>query len=227
MASLDVAKAFDSVTHPTLKQTMTIRGFPQLMIDYVMSSYKNSTTRFSFDGRLSDIVRPTCGVKQGDHLSLILFNLVMDRMIRGLSPDIGVNVGGNKFNGLLFADDLLLFASTPKGLQLSLDHVHSYLKNCGLLINNNKSFTLSIKAFAKQKKTAVTTSGAFMCGRHKLPSISRQDTFSYLGIPFTPEGKSFSRPNLQFSKAISKITKAPLKPSLLLGLSSCLVFTIC
>lgn len=212
MASLDVAKAFDSVTHNALRQTMIIRGFPPSMINYIMNTYRTSSTRLTFEGWQSDAVRPNCGVKQGDPLSPILFNLVMDRMVRKLPQEIGIGVGCDHFSALVFADDLLLFAETPEGLQQNLNLVHSYLKDCGLNINTTKSFSLSILALGKQKLTVVDKSRKFMCGRHDLPPIDREKQFSYLGIPFTAEGKCLARPDVKLTTQLDKITKAPLKP---------------
>jgi len=60
-------------------------------------------------------------VKQGDPLSPILFNLVIDRLLRAFPNEIGTKVGNAMTTADAFADDLFLLAETRMGLQLLLD----------------------------------------------------------------------------------------------------------
>lgn len=57
-------------------------------------------------------MRPTTGVKQGDPLSPLLFNLVIDRLLRSLPEEIGATLGEGQINAIAFADDLILLANT-------------------------------------------------------------------------------------------------------------------
>jgi len=72
-------------------------------------------------GWKSDPIRPTCGVKQGDPMSPIIFNMVMDRLLKQLPVDLGTKVGELVVKAAAFADDLVLFASTPLGLPFLLN----------------------------------------------------------------------------------------------------------
>lgn len=83
LASLDIRKAFDSVTHTTIIDTMESMGLPQPMVSYIKYIYDGSSTSLKCNGWASkEKIHPTCGVKQGDPLSPIMFNMIMDRMIR-------------------------------------------------------------------------------------------------------------------------------------------------
>ena len=112
----------------------------------------------------------------------------MDRLVRSLPTEIGCEIDECMFNSLAFADDLVLFGSTPEGLQILIDHTKKILKSCGLQINLSKCITISIKAQQKQKKTIVMQRSFSICGR-ELPALKRTDTWKYLGIGFSPEGK--------------------------------------
>lgn len=212
MASIDISKAFDSVSHKTLRETLIIMGLPGGMTDYIMNSYERSTTTLSFDGWSSHEIHPTCGVKQGDPLSPLIFNMVIDRMIRRIPPQVGSHIGNIEYNALMFADDMLLFAQTPMGLQSSLDFVSEFLLKCGLSINRGKSFTLCMKNIPNLKKSVIDARQKFVCNGAQLPSLTREDEFKYLGIPFTPEGRTTIRPDIKLKGAINLLTKAPLKP---------------
>lgn len=45
-----------------------------------------------------------------------------------------------------------------------------------------------------------------------MPALRREDEWKYLGIPFTPEGRSKSSETEQIKTSLEKLTKAPLKP---------------
>jgi len=78
-----------------------------------MDTYLRSTTIFCCNNWSSKKVQPTCGVKQGDPMSPIIFNMIIDRMIKKLPEDIGTRIRESTINAAAFADDLLLFATTP------------------------------------------------------------------------------------------------------------------
>lgn len=106
VASLDIAKAFDSVSHDTIGETLEIMGIPS-MKTYIVDVYQQSTTALYCNTWSSGRIQPTCGVKQGDPMSPMIFNMIMDRMLRKLPNDIGTRIGELTINAAAFADDLL------------------------------------------------------------------------------------------------------------------------
>jgi len=212
MASLDVAKAFDSVTHNAIIDILRSAGVPVQMTDYIAGIYEKSTTRLYCYNWESQSIHPTCGVKQGDPLSPIIFNLVIDRLFSKLPSEIGLKMGEVSLNAIGFADDLVLFATTPKGLQTLLDTAASYLQNCGLCVNAAKCFTVVLRNVPKEKKSVVEAKRTFSCLDRKIPALKRSDEWKYLGVPFTPEGRLMGNPLVQLRKDLNILTTAPLKP---------------
>lgn len=212
VASLDVAKAFDSVSHTAIRETLAEMGLPQEMVRYIMNIYAESTTRLCCGSWTSDTIKPTCGVKQGDPMSPIIFNMVFDRMLRKLPTDVGAKVGDLEINAAAFADDLLLFASTPMGLQRLLDTSMGFLEKCGLQVNTTKCMTIALRNVPHEKKTVVDRSAVFLRGDNILPSLKRSDEWQYLGVPFTPEGRAKVNVTQGLRVSLEKLTKAPLKP---------------
>ncbi|CAL7932763.1 unnamed protein product, partial [Xylocopa violacea] len=160
LASVDIRKAFDSVTH-------------QAILDALVSR---------------------------------------DRLLRSIPKEIGVDVSGEHHNALAFADDLVLVASTPQGLQQTLDLTTDYLAQCGLAINTGKSFTVAIRNVPHLKKSVVDSKVRFRCAGALLPAMRREDEWKYLGVPFTPEGRVTCNPEQQLQEAIAKLSRAALKP---------------
>lgn len=212
MASLDVSKAFDSVSHDAIEAALTNIGVPAPMVRYLARVYQGSLTYLEGDGWTSAPIHPQRGVRQGDPLSPIIFNIVMNQLLRGIPDDIGVRIGGTLVNAVAFADDLLLFASTPAGLQHLINDTAKYLQSCGMTINSAKSLTLSIISSPHLKKTAVDAEALFTCDGQRLQPLKRSDEWKYLGVYFTPEGRSRCRPVTMIRPLLEALTRAPLKP---------------
>jgi len=98
MVSLDIAKAFDSVSHATIRETLMVMGLPDGMVEYIADVYARSTTFLSCNTWISNKVQPTCDVKQDDPMSPVIFNIIMDRVLRTLSEDVGAKVGDLTLN---------------------------------------------------------------------------------------------------------------------------------
>lgn len=212
MASIDVSKAFDAITHPAIRSTLESLGIPQPMVRYLSGVYAGCKTRLEGDGWTSKAFHPARGVRQGDPLSPIIFNAVTHRLLQKLPNEIGTDLGDTKVNAAAFADDLLLFATTPAGLQELIDTTARFLGECGMTINVNKSMTVSIKASAHLKKTAVDENAIFVCDGRRLPALSRSKEWRYLGVMFTPEGRSKYQPAQIVRPLLNNLTTAPLKP---------------
>ena len=119
LAFLDVSKAFDSVSHDSIFLAAASAGIPQPLVRYIRSVYTGSTTRLRVNGEMSQDIMVRRGVRQGDPLSPVLFNSVVDLALRQIDQEIGISVGTETLSCLAFADDLVLLATTPKGCRHS------------------------------------------------------------------------------------------------------------
>ena len=66
------------------------------------------------------------GVQQGCPLSIILFNIYIEEMIREAIKETteGIKEGGKLTNALRFADDQAMIAASQKGLQRMMDRLN-------------------------------------------------------------------------------------------------------
>lgn len=213
VASLDVAKAFDSVSHEAIFAALKASGVPQSMISYMRFVYKKSCTRLYFNKDTSDKIRPTCGVKQGDPMSPVIFNCLINQLVRRIPDEIGTQIpGGPRLNILAFADDIVLIASTQQGLQQLINTSTQFLEKCSLKINTNKSHTIAIKNVPHDKRSVVDEKTTFNCLGRSLVALKRTDEWRYLGVKFSPSGTVRVNLKERLLEQLEKLTRAPLKP---------------
>lgn len=209
IATLDLRKAFDSVAHKTIVETITALGCPKHFVDYINALYTDSRTTLQY-GSLDTILKVNQGVLQGDPISPLLFNAVMDRAIRRIPEDVGYRINGKIFNCVAYADDIILVASTKRGLQDAIDALTSCLASFGLRTNHEKSSTLSLVPSGKEKKMKVIEESQFVIDDVHLHAIGVVETWKYLGVMFS--GSKTSERELSLAADLEKISKAPLKP---------------
>ena len=119
VAFIDLRKAFDSVSHDTIVRAAIRLGVPAPLVGYLRVYYQRSSTRL-FD---SDMV-VTNGVRQGGPLSPLLFNAVLHEAICAVEIRmVGYVMNDHHFQVMAFADDMVLVASTARGLQTQTDVV--------------------------------------------------------------------------------------------------------
>jgi hypothetical protein len=78
LISLDAKKAFDSVDHRYIEETLIAYGFGKGFIDIFKLLYKDLTARILVNGFLTEAIKIGRGVKQGDALSCAIFIICID-----------------------------------------------------------------------------------------------------------------------------------------------------
>lgn len=209
LATLDLRKAFDSVTHKTIIDTIRAMGCPKPFVGYIEMLYKDSETLLQY-GSVNTKINVKRGVLQGDPISPLLFNAVMDRAIKQLPPEIGYEINGLNFNCIAYADDIILVATTKEGLQALIDALTNSLASFGLMTNHAKSSTLSLVPSGRQKKIKVVTEPQFKVNDQYLKAIGVLDVWKYLGIYFKGVDAAGCRKDLEAH--LDRVDRAPLKP---------------
>lgn len=125
--SLDINKAFDTLSWPYLIQVLKRYGFGASFTRWVSAIYDSPQAKVKYCGFESSIFPITRGTRQGCPLSPLLFILALEPLAEAIRshPDIaGVEVAGISHKLSLFADDILLTITKPR---ISLPNLLSLL----------------------------------------------------------------------------------------------------
>ena len=216
---LDVSKAFDSVPHDSIKRALKRNGCPSDLIDLISDQYENIRTRIVYGKENSDEIFLHRGVKQGDPMSSILFNLVIDELFEIIGDHFGYEIEGvGSVNARAFADDLALISGSEIGMQQLLSTTEKFLSARGLDLNVKKCVAICLRKAGKAKKSQIADSSVrnppcFMVNREPIRLLGVNDQCKYLGIQYTPLGAVDPRVAVSKLKlALTSLSKAPLKP---------------
>ncbi|KAK0155407.1 LINE-1 retrotransposable element ORF2 protein [Merluccius polli] len=175
MCFVDLEKAFDRVPRGVLWGVLREYGVSDPLIRAVRSLYDRCQSLVRIAGNKSDLFPVRVGLRQGCPLSPILFIIFMDRISRHVE---GVRFGDLRIGSLLFADDVVLMASSDRDLQLSLDRFAAECEAVGMRISTSKSESMVLN----RKRVECT----LRVGDEILPQV---EEFKYLGVLFTSEGR--------------------------------------
>ncbi|EFA81385.1 Pol [Heterostelium album PN500] len=144
----DFNKAFDSISHGSIRRTLLHVGTPIHLVELIMNMISGSTAQVLVNGFLTDPIALNRGTKQGDPLSATLFVLVIEclsRCIR-LCPAAGlpINDHGHALKINQFADDSATYSPSFKDLNTKLRMFDMFCDATSSLVNATKKSRNSI-----------------------------------------------------------------------------------
>ena len=184
MSAIDFKKAFDTISHNKLWQALSRQNVPPQYITLLQALYSDQVATVKTD-KISKPFHIQRGVKQGDPLSSLLFNALLEDIFaqlkhRWASRKYGIRLGHTSITtltNLRFADDVLLFATTLPQLTDMLNDLHNLAGKYGLELHPEKTVILCNLSQRRGRQAATTTQ---VGGRH-VKVLNYNDSTKYLG----------------------------------------------
>ena len=176
IAFLDLSKAFDRVWRDGLFYLLWENGIQGKCWRLLRSIYDGVSNKVVFGDFSTEWFGQENGLKQGCVLSPTLFSVLMNDLVNMLDGvGIGIDVGKQLINCLLFADDIALIAETEEELKRLLDVASAFVIKWNLSFNFNKSKVLVVGKRVNRSK------------QWKLGSdlIEEVNEYKYVGVYFS------------------------------------------
>ena len=151
-AFVDLEKAFDRVPREVVRWALRMSGVEEWLVNAVMTLYQDASTVVRTDMGDSKDFKVEVGVHQGSVLSPLLFAVVMDVVTREAREGLPWE--------LLYADDLVIVATSREELQRKVKAWRDSLTRKGLKVNEGKTKIM----IGDSSAGVMSESGAHPCG---------------------------------------------------------------
>jgi hypothetical protein len=147
---VDFKKAYDRVYHAYLFRLLNHVGVCGRFLRMITESYTKTKYSVHVGTHLSAAFTPTRGAKQGDPLSLILFDIFINSCLQEAMPRPldGVLVKGQdlmRCKGLMYADDIVLLSDGVESTQRAVTGIYDWGKKYGMDLGRDKCGVLLCK----------------------------------------------------------------------------------
>ena len=135
---IDLKKAYDTINHEALFYKLQLQDISDNLLKLLANIYNKADCGVKINGALTNLFPCKKGLRQGDPLSPLLFNLFINDVFQEINQVNKHNVSLDDtfcFSTLAYADDLVLLSTTKEGLQNSMDAVGNYCHKWKLDIN--------------------------------------------------------------------------------------------
>lgn len=180
---IDMSKAYDRVNWRFLEKFMKRIGLESQWVDRVMHCVESVSYKLKINDKISEVIHPARGIRQGDPISPYLFilcqewlSLKLRKMQREeLIQGIQIARQAPRLNHLLFADDCLIFIKAELRQLDNLGKLLSlYEKLAGQKVNYSKS---ELIGSSNMDRNMISVCGNFL-GMKIVEGIPK-----YLGLP--------------------------------------------
>ena len=193
MLSMDMRKAFDMIDHLALINALRSKGLSEEYISLLSLLYADQSGTVN----RSSAFLIQLGVKQGDTLSAILFNCVLDIAFDAWLLSLhheGIYIGHGlpRLTNIRYADDIMLYAKSLNELEDMTGKLMDELRNIGLTLNAKKTKILRCNPSEDDSTLNFTEiSGEFV------KILDDDESHKYLGKQLSSSASS--RASIEFS----------------------------
>ena len=216
IASMDIEKAFDSVSRYLLLQKLIKLGISKSMLSCLKAIYSCTMCVIKFKGVFSEIFRMLRGIRQGAPSSVLLFNVFIDGLFEYLEEKCEHDALLHDIHTLIHADDTIVIGTNRPDFVEKCNHTKRFFDMNKLKLNKTKLWFTVVNSRKREDKENIKIEGAVIKYRNYL---------EYLGVIISDSGsidtdiKSYldskrSNVSVKFLNYCSKNRNAPLSVKL-------------
>ena len=121
MCFIDLTKAFDRVRLADVIERLREKEVPEQIVRVIKELNTDTIARTQSHNQTLGPVIIKNGIRQGDSLSPMLFNLIMDKIMENLPKELGYRMGNDPIHIICYTDDAVLIADSEENLPYYLD----------------------------------------------------------------------------------------------------------
>ena len=145
---IDFRKAFDSISHTFIHNTLKTLGFGPDIITWISTFLKNREAQILLGGHLTECINLEQGVPQGDVISPYLFIMMVEILLLKITSTkniTGITYATKESRAETFADDTTLFMErNEENLRNVTKYIQHFHKISGLACNIEKTYVIPI-----------------------------------------------------------------------------------
>ena len=218
---VDFKAAYDSVIRRKLWRVMEEFGIPGKLISLTKLTLNGANSRVRIRNKLSETFDIEEGLRQGDPLATLLFNLILEAAVRATDMDTSSTIFTRSSQLLGFADDLDIMGRNMDVVKEKFMALDGKGSDFGLKVNDKKTEYMVISPSNRQYGETVTIN------THTFKVV---DEFVYLGSQLNSDNdimdeikrritlgnrSYFSLLNILKSKSVSRNSKCTLYKSVI------------
>ena len=146
VAAIDFSKAFDSISHRSIFKALQEQGVPMAYLDVLTRLYEEQQAHVQGEGKSRDF-SISKGTKQGDPISPLIFNAVLEDVMQEVKKKwrkrkYGIDLEpsyDDRLTNLRFADDILLIGKTLPQIKQMLSDMAEECAKVGLKLHPEKT----------------------------------------------------------------------------------------
>lgn len=185
--SIDIKKAFDSVEYWLIRQATSNEYFklPKKLQDAIMDTMDGSQIKIRTIYGETDSINIKRGVRQGDPLSAMIFNIAINSLLDKLEKN-AMNHNPNNhqkmFGPHAFADDIEIVAKSKAEIEDAWAIVTEFMNLTGLELNVSKTIYI-----ANDKARTNNNLANIQYKNQPIQATDKNKPFKILGVWFTTE----------------------------------------
>jgi len=137
---IDFKKAYDCIHRGSLLNVLRQFKLPQKLINLIKANILHMKIKIKVGNIVSQGIPVSTGLRQGDALLPILFNIALEKVIReSRIEENGIRLGGCIIGVLAYADDIVLLVENKVNLKEQAGKLLDTANRIGLEINAEKT----------------------------------------------------------------------------------------